>query len=342
MRALRGTRFESWDALRQALQKLPHPPNTEALASIEQFAEMRRLQLQAQEFSGDQRKGELTFRGDVRGTVPRENLRFTSELLNLVRLELYEKMRSEGQVKVNQWERSLQAGSLFYEQAEVGFEGPDLKGPLRMARFSERFEAESAQGQVTGDLVEFDLERQQVFLRGQDSATPATVLLNLDEVERARLFDALEPVPEPSANPEMVRMKALQATLNNERRRILLEGEVELEKDPEEIRVFGGRIQIDFDALQQVETVYAEREVCVEQPGRVARADYARMNQATQTIMLEGNAEVNSAQYNLKGEAIKLYLDVNRGVAQGDDTSPIQVTIVMDDNAPSANAFRCR
>ena len=65
LRSLVGIRFDTKEDLRAALQKLPRSPTTEALEQIEQFAEMRRLQLQAQEFSGDQKKGELVFRGEV-------------------------------------------------------------------------------------------------------------------------------------------------------------------------------------------------------------------------------------------------------------------------------------
>jgi hypothetical protein len=58
LQPLIGIRFDTKEDLRAALQKLPRSPTTEALEQIEQFAEMRRLQLQAQEFSGDQKKGE--------------------------------------------------------------------------------------------------------------------------------------------------------------------------------------------------------------------------------------------------------------------------------------------
>ena len=122
----------------------------------------------------------------------------------------------------------------------------------------------------------------------------------------------------------------------------MLEGAVELFKSPEQLRIYGGRVQVEFDATQQIQTVYAERAVCFEQPGRVARADSVRMEQATQLILLEGNAQVQTDQYNLQGESIKLYVDVSQGVAQGDDNSPIRVTILMDQPNSASNAFRCR
>lgn len=342
LRTLVGVRFESQQSLQQALQKLPHPPEDQALQQIEQFAEVRRLQLQAQEFSGDQKKGELIFRGEVQGSVPREQLRFRSELLNLVRQENYEKMRSEGSVEVEQWDRSLQAGFMFYERAEEGFVSEEVRGPVQILRFSEEFEARAKQGTITGNLVQADLLRQQVQLEGLSEDQPARLELNLDEIRRQRAFDALQELPPPADPPETVKLQAVQALLNNQVRRLLLEGAVELFKEPEQLRVYGGRVQVEFDETQQIKNVYAERAVCLEQPGRVARADSIRMEQETQLILLEGNAQVQSEQYNLKGDAIKLYVDVNRGVAQGDENSPIQVTILMDPPNRASNQFRCR
>ena len=342
LRSLVGIRFDTKEDLRAALQKLPRSPTTEALEQIEQFAEMRRLQLQAQEFSGDQKKGELIFRGEVEGELPREQLRFRSELLNLVRQEKYEKMRSEGSVEVEQWDRTLQAGFLFYERAEEGFANEDVRGPVQILRFNEEFRASAKQGKISGNLMQADLLRQQVLLQGRSEAEPARMELDLDEIRRQQAFNSLEELPPTSDSPETVTLQAAQATLNNQVRRLLLEGAVELFKSPEQLRIYGGRVQVEFDATQQIQTVYAERAVCFEQPGRVARADSVRMEQATQLILLEGNAQVQTDQYNLQGESIKLYVDVSQGVAQGDDNSPIRVTILMDQPSSASNAFRCR
>ena len=342
LQSLVGIRFDTEEGLRAALQKLPRSPTTEVLEQIEQFAEMRRLQLQAQEFSGDQKKGELVFRGEVQGELPREQLRFSSELLNLVRQENYEKMRSEGSVEVEQWDRTLQAGFLFYERVEEGFANEDIRGPAQILRFNEEFRASAKQGKISGNLMQADLLRQQVLLQGRSEAEPARMELDLDEIRRQQAFNRLEELPPTSDSPETVTLQAAQATLNNQVRRLLLEGAVELFKSPEQLRIYGDRVQVEFDATQQIQTVYAERAVCFEQPGRVARADSVRIEQATQLILLEGNAQVQTDQYNLQGESIKLYMDVSQGVAQGDDNSPIRVTILMDQPNSASNAFRCR
>ena len=87
LRSLVGIRFDAKEDLRAALQKLPLSPTTEALEQNEQIVKYRRLQLQAQEFSGYQKKSVLVFSGEVQGELSGEQLRFRSELLNLVRHE---------------------------------------------------------------------------------------------------------------------------------------------------------------------------------------------------------------------------------------------------------------
>jgi lipopolysaccharide transport protein LptA len=245
-------------------------------------------------------------------------------------------------VGVEQWDQTLQAGFLFYERAEEGFANEDVRGPVQILRFNEDFRASAKQGKISGNLMQADLLRQQVLLQGRSKAEPARMELNLDAIHRQQAFNSLQELPPVSDSPETVTLQAAQATLNNQVRRLLLEGAVELFKAPEQLRIYGGRVQVEFDVTQQIQTVYAERAVCIEQPGRVARADSVRMEQATQLILLEGNAKVQTNQYDLQGESIKLYVDVSQGVAQGDDNSPIRVTILMDQPNSESSSFRCR
>ena len=98
---------------------------------------------------------------------------------------------------------------------------------------------------------------------------------------------------------------------------------------PEDFYLSAGLLQILYDEQQMLTEANARQSVCIEQPGRVARADLARVDEQKQTIRLEGNAEVDSGQYNLQGTQINLFLDVNRGVAQGDGNAPIQMTMKM-------------
>ena len=91
--------------------------------------------------------------------------------------------------------------------------------------------------------------------------------------------------------------------------------------------------------LQELQSIREEQGVCLEKPGRVAKADQDNFDEIRKTILLEGSAEVQSGQYHLQGNTINLYLDVNKGVAQGDNKAPIQMTI-LGKQAPAI--FACR
>ena len=62
-------------------------------------------------------------------------------------------------------------------------------------------------------------------------------------------------------------------------------------------------------------------------------------DEISQTILLEGSAEVQSGKYLLQGTTINLYLDVNKGVAQGANKAPIQMTVL---SAQSPSILKCR
>jgi len=114
-----------------------------------------------------------------------------------------------------------------------------------------------------------------------------------------------------------------------------------MERTPEEMFVRAERISLHADKAQRLQFARAEQDVCLQQPGRVARAKRASFDELTKMIVLEGDAEVLSGQYYLRGNRINLFLDVNRGFAQGDETAPIEVTILMNESdAPTS--FSCR
>ncbi|GIT73028.1 MAG: hypothetical protein Ct9H300mP28_28420 [Pseudomonadota bacterium] len=74
------------------------------------------------------------------------------------------------------------------------------------------------------------------------------------------------------------------------------------------------KLPLKLNESQELHFIQAVQEVCFEQPGRFAKADQASFDEITQTILLEGNAEVQSGQYHLQGNSINLYLDVKKGL----------------------------
>ncbi len=198
----------------------------------------------------------------------------------------------------------------------------------------------AAQGKARSSTLFLDLLNQEAVLEGKSAKGSERVRI---EAYPDRLSKGAEgqTTTDPSTSParEIV-VQAARASLENKKRRIILEGAVEMQRMPEDFFLSSGILQLLYDEEQMLTEANARQSVCIEQPGRVARADLARVDELKQTIRLEGNAEVDSGQYNLQGSQINLFLDVNRGVAQGDGNAPIQMTMKM--GGEFTPAFRCR
>jgi lipopolysaccharide transport protein LptA len=132
---------------------------------------------------------------------------------------------------------------------------------------------------------------------------------------------------------------ASRAVLDNFKQQAMFEGDVEMERSPDNLYIHAGKITLRLGESQELQSIQAEQEVCFEQPGRVAKANRASFDEISQTILLEGSAEVQSGKFHLQGTTINLYLDVNKGVAQGANKTPIQMTIL---GAKSPSIFKCR
>ncbi|HIA56596.1 MAG TPA: hypothetical protein EYN97_04050 [Candidatus Lambdaproteobacteria bacterium] len=141
------------------------------------------------------------------------------------------------------------------------------------------------------------------------------------------------------SEPRKVLLLASRAVLDNKKHQAMFEGDVEMERTPDKLYIHAGKITLRLSQSQELQSIQAEQEVCFEQPGRVAKADRASFDEISRTILLEGNAEVQSGKFHLQGTTINLYLDVNKGVAQGANKAPIQMTIL---GAQSPSIFTCR
>ncbi len=327
-----GQEFGSREVFTQVLRELPLPPEEpEELDLILSYAGQERLKIEAEEFLSNLSEGEAIFRGNVRGRVARENLDFHMAKLRVLRQagSKLERLIGEGGVEFKQWERLARMDYVTYERGLT----PGSTSEGRKFRMEGNVLIEAEQGSLSAHLIDADLANQLVVLEGQNSAQGRLRL----EVRT----DLLETVPRLQApeEPHTIVLQAYRAELNGQERRAIFEGDVEMERQPEGVYVRGGRIEIRFNERQQINSARVERGVCIEQPGRLARADQAYFNDIAQTIRLEGTAEVYSGNYILKGNSITLFLDVNRGVAQGDEVAPIEVTIAMD-NQPQP--FQCR
>jgi len=338
------------------LNALPKPMTLIEQGILLRYASTEQIKIQADEFTTDLKQNAAVFRGNVKGFIPRENIEMTTAKLRLVsgKDTNIEKMVGEGGVQVKQWDREVRSDFAIYTQ--VNLENVEKKAdkinklpkPQQTLQMKGNVIVKAAQGNVISDNVLLDLLKQHATLEGLDTSKEGRIKFEaiLSDLETNRGKKETGPKSqktsdEASQNSEasQVILLASRAVLDNRKHQAMFEGNVEMERTPGNLYIHAGKITLHLNESQELQFIQAVQEVCFEQPGRVAKADQASFDEITQTILLEGNAEVQSGQYHLQGNSINLYLDVDKGMAQGDNKAPIQMT-VLGDQAPAI--FACR
>ena len=338
------------------LNALPKPMTLIEQGILLRYASTEQIKIQADEFTTDLKQNAAVFRGNVKGFIPRENIEMTTAKLRLVsgKDTNIEKMVGEGGVQVKQWDREVRSDFAIYTQVNlqnVEKEADNtnkLPKPQQTLQMQGNVIVKTAQGNVISDNVLLDLLKQHAILEGLDTSKEGRIRIeaNLSDLETNRGKKEIEPESQntseetsQNSEPTQVLLLASRAVLDNRKHQAMFEGNVEMERTPGNLYIHAGKITLHLNESQELQFIQAVQEVCFEQPGRVAKADQASFDEITQTILLEGNAEVQSGQYHLQGNSINLYLDVNKGIAQGDNKAPIQMT-VLGEQAPAI--FACR
>ena len=338
------------------LDALPKPMTSIEQEILLRYASTEQIKIQADEFTTDLKQNAAVFRGNVKGFIPRENIEMTTAKLRLVsgKDTNIEKMVGEGGVQVKQWDREVRSDFAIYTQ--VNLENVEkeadktnkLPKPQQTLQMQGNVIVKTAQGNVISDNVLLDLLKQHAILEGLDTSKEGRIRIeaNLSDLETNRGKKETDPQSQntseeasQNSEPTQVLLLASRAVLDNRKHQAMFEGNVEMERTPGNLYIHAGKITLHLNESQELQFIQAVQEVCFEQPGRVAKADQASFDEITQTILLEGNAEVQSGQYHLQGNSINLYLDVNKGIAQGDNKAPIQMT-VLGEQAPAI--FACR
>ena len=333
------------------LNALPIMLAPKDLKILFRYAATEQIKIHADEFSSDLNENAAVFRGNVKGVIPRENIELTTAKLRLIsgKSSNFEKLIGEGGVQVKQWDREMRSDFAIYTQVDLEKQTPDTdssatkktRPPQKTLQLQGNVIMKATQGKVSSNTALLDLLHQHATLEGQNTSKEGRIRVeaNLTELEKTdRPKDATSEEP---ANGEQTKVLlfASRAVLDNKKHQAMFEGKVEMERTPDNLYIRAGKISLLLGELQELLFIRAEQGVCFEQPGRVAKADQASFDEITQTILLESNAEVQSGKYHLQGSTINLYLDVNKGVAQGEDKAPIQMTILGEE---SPAIFTCR
>jgi len=326
--------------------------------AILRYASTEQIKIQADELSSDLNENAAVFRGNVKGFIPRENIELTTAKLRLISGtdSDFEKLIGEGGVQVKQWDREVRSDYAVYTQVDLEKTEIDvdpatskkIRAPQQTVELQGNVLMKAPQGSVRSDTVLLDLLRQHATLEGKDTSKEGRIRVeaNLSDLETNRgNQDSSAKAQEtgddsqPNSEPRNVIILASRAELDNFKHQAMFEGDVEMERTPDNLYMHAGKITLRLGESQELQSIQAEQEVCFEQPGRVAKANRASFDEISQTILLEGGAEVQSGKFHLQGTSINLYLDVNKGVAQGANKAPIQMTIL---GAQSPSIFKCR
>ena len=333
------------------LNALPIMLAPKDLEILFRYASTEQIKIHADEFSSDLNENAAVFRGNVKGLIPRENIELTTAKLRLIsgKSSNFEKLIGEGGVQVKQWDREMRSDFAIYTQVDLEKQTPDTdssatkktRPPQKTLQLQGNVIMKATQGKVSSNTALLDLLHQHATLEGQNTSKEGRIRVeaNLTELEKADM--PKDTTSEEPANGEQTKVLlfASRAVLDNKKHQAMFEGKVEMERTPDNLYIRAGKISLLLGELQELLFIRAEQGVCFEQPGRVAKADQASFDEITQTILLESNAEVQSGKYHLQGSTINLYLDVNKGVAQGDNKAPIQMTILGEE---SPAIFTCR
>ena len=344
--------------LKDFLDALPIQLTKKENDILMRYASTKQIKIQADEFSSDLNENAAVFRGNVKGVIPRENIELTTAKLRLVsgKGKNFEKLIGEGGVSVKQWDREVRSDFAIYTQIDLEDQSTDtdsaetrsIETPQQTLQLQGNVIMKASQGSVISTTVFVDILRQHATLEGKDSSKEGRIKVeaNLSELEtnRKEQSSKIKTQEEETENKEKTEQKkvlllASRGVLDNIKHLAMFEGDVEMERTPDNLYIHAGKITLRLNELQELQSIRAEQGVCFEQPGRVAKAAQANFDEIKQTILLEGSAEVQSGKYHLQGNTINLYLDVNKGIAQGDNKAPIQMTI-LGEQAPAI--FACR
>ncbi len=326
---------------------------------ILRYASTEQIKIQADEFSTDLNENAAVFRGNVKGFIPRENIGLTTAKLRLVsgKDSDFEKLIGEGGVQVKQWDREVRSDYAVYTEinSETTKEVLDLntstqvRSPQRQTlELKGNVLMKADQGLARSDTLLLDLMGQHATLAGKDTSKEGRIRVEalLSELEKNSKnkeskvkIKKIVNESESTNQTRKVILLASRAVLDNKKNQAMFEGDVEMERFPDNLYIHAGKITLRLGDSKDLKSIQAVQEVCFEQPGRVAKATRASFDEISQTILLEGNAEVQSGNYLLQGTTINLYLDVNKGVAQGANKAPIQMTVL---GAKSPSIFKCR
>jgi len=249
--------------LKDFLDALPIQLTKKESDILMRYASTQQIKIQAEEFSSDLNENAAVFRGNVKGVIPRENIELTTAKLRLVsgKGKNFEKLIGEGGVQVKQWDREVRSDFAIYTQIDLDKRVPDTDStetktiitPQQTLQLQGNVIMKANQGSVLSKTVLVDILRQYATLEGQDTSKEGRIKVeaNLSELETNRKVQnteikTQEVETEKQEKPEQkkVLLLASSAVLDNIKHLAMFEGDVEMERTPDNLYIHAGKITL--------------------------------------------------------------------------------------------------
>jgi lipopolysaccharide export system protein LptA len=137
-------------------------------------------------------------------------------------------------------------------------------------------------------------------------------------------------VAEPPGGPVTSTLHALKAVLEDQPRRAVLTGQVQIEQSDGRLRLDADQATLLFGPDSALESFRAEGNVVIAQPDRHITADYAQSRNQLHTILLVGHATMQQqGMFDLKSDRMEVYADASKGILQTHDRQK-PITLSLD------------
>lgn len=324
----------SKEAFLKALKSIQNPPfQNDQIDLVVKHALLNNLWIDSDKAEADLKTGESVLTGNVKGGIPKENITFAADRVRIVTEgpQRLNKIVAESNVRIQQLGRTMTTDRAIYNRATQIM---DLIGHIVI-----KDEGVTLYG-TTANLNRLE---EKIEVRGHGNSSQQDNSNQRVRVEYApQIIENTENSPD--AQPSVI--QAQSAILENKKQQATFEGKVEMTRPQRQLYLRGGKILLFFNDKRELVSSNAEQQVCIEQPGRAARADRAEVDEPTQTILLEGNAEISRGGAYLAGPTINLFFDVEKGEAKGDSNTRVQMVIPLDEDNPQQTTtpqrFTCR
>lgn len=297
-----------------ALRAISPPPTPEELALIVKYARVNNLLIRADSMDVNRKTGTGLLEGNVYVEQFRDDIKLEASRVQILseNSERFNKFIADTNVHIQQLENDVTADHAVYNRT------------TQLIQFTGNIVLKNLQLTLSGDSGFLDRNQGITEIKGREGG---------GETSRAKLLFVVEEqgIEAPLSEQKPSTLQAQRIHFTRAKNQGTFEGQIELYRPQRELFLTAGKAILDFTEDQELSKIYAEQGVCIEQPGRIVRADRAYFDEASQEIRLEGNAQVGGEASHLRGNTLRMWLDVEKGEARGeDDNTQLEMTINLD------------